>query len=247
LIGSYQANIDPNYPNQRAFSATIPKDYFESVRNANITQLQLNAIDQNIASNLEKIRHHNHSSPNSVDLSSESLLVVSSPRQSQSNYNTSASDSFGSTITNTNTDSDQSFNMMLNRLQKNSHDNKPSLMMMSPTSGGGGSECGAAGSSAFDLDTNLNIDENESMIEIIERQQQTNTSNKKNVSFNKDIDVRVFRKNSKNSRLLESFMLPLPSQQEKYQHQLQPQQQQPPKGHDNYNHTNSNGMGSFII
>lgn len=33
---------------------------------------------------------------------------------------------------------------------------------------------------------------------------------KKNVSFNKDIDVRIFRKNSKNlTKIVDSFMLPL--------------------------------------
>lgn len=39
----------------------------------------------------------------------------------------------------------------------------------------------------------------------------TNNHIKKNVSFNKDIDVRIFRKNSKNlTKIVDSFMLPLP-------------------------------------
>lgn len=47
-----------------------------------------------------------------------------------------------------------------------------------------------------------------SNIEIIDRP----TIGRKNVSFNKDIDVGIFRKDSKNLKLIESYLQPLPIQ-----------------------------------
>ena len=49
-----------------------------------------------------------------------------------------------------------------------------------------------------------------SNIEIIDRP----TISRKNVSFNKDIDVGIFRKDAKNLKLIESYLQPLPIQVE---------------------------------
>jgi hypothetical protein len=43
----------------------------------------------------------------------------------------------------------------------------------------------------------------------------TTTANNKNVKFNNDIDVRVFNKNSKNTRIIDAYVLPLTHQQDK--------------------------------
>lgn len=95
----------------------------------------------------------------------------------------------------------------------------------------------------------------ESTIEIIDRQQlQNGTSNnsmngsKKNVSFNKDIDVRIFRKNSKNSKILESYMLPLPQQHQQLllQQQQQQQHQQQQILQENVNNENIEKLGKYI-
>ena len=49
VIGSYRANIDPERPNQRVYSAIVPKDYYEQVREANIDRIQLSRIEQNFS------------------------------------------------------------------------------------------------------------------------------------------------------------------------------------------------------
>lgn len=205
VIGSYRANVDPRYPNQRAFSATIPKDYLENLRTSNITSIQLNTIDQNIITNLDKIQqqqqqqqlqsqrntNNNYNTFENLDkLNLSSPTEPIHPLYNHNNfYNTSCSDSFGSIP---NTDSEHSFRMM-NNFAKSSNDKTSSPRNL------------------IDGDPNNSSD---SITEIIERQ---NTSNKKNVSFNKDIDVRVFRKNSKNSKIFESFMLPLPQHLQEHQ------------------------------
>lgn len=180
VIGTYKSNPDPRYPNQRIYSATIPKDYFESVRNSNITNTQLYTIDQNIANGLSQIQN-----------STSSASRVVEPSAVGGFFNNSFSDTL-STGSAGNTESEQSFNMMQS----------------------GGNKRHQNGNTDFDLNAMIDNNSNESIestIEIIERQ--NNASNKKNVSFNKDIDVRIFRKNSKNSKILESYMLPLPQQQ----------------------------------
>jgi hypothetical protein len=106
---------------------------------------------------------------------------------------------------------------------------------------------------AFELDSlgerisNGTSDESTN-IEIIERPMTSMTS-RKNVSFNNDIDVRIFPKNSKNSKMIESYLLPM-TQSKQSSHQQIYQQTEPIMNEENingnsYNINSKNNLGNY--
>ncbi|CAF0737625.1 unnamed protein product [Brachionus calyciflorus] len=171
-IGTYRANIDSNNLTERIYSAPVPKEYFDTVRNINITNLQLDKIDQTISNQLSQL---NSQSTPTLESDSNRYFFAN-------NY---------SPIPNQNlTDSYLNFASLDTKYKSESRMSDHSV----PT------ERVSSPDSAFHAYS--------------DRQINTTSTNKKNVSFNKDIDVRIFRKNSKNlTKIVDSFMLPLPQNQ----------------------------------
>jgi len=105
---------------------------------------------------------------------------------------------------------------------------------------------------AFELDSlgerisNSTSDESTN-IEIIERPMTSMTS-RKNVSFNNDIDVRIFPKNSKNPKMIESYLLPMTQSKQSSQQQIY-QQTEPIINEENINgnsYNSKNNLGNYL-
>ena len=196
MIGTHRQNLDANNPNQRTFTATIPQDYFDGVRSSNLTKVQLDHIEKNLLNQLNdlqsSIQHLNNNSENSTNLfqnessSSVSNFNTKNPLfTNNSNQYTSLSGNLASFP-----------NLESASLSRFTHDKKIDRS-------NNNSELDSLGERI----SNGTSDESTN-IEIIERPMTSMTS-RKNVSFNNDIDVRIFPKNSKNPKIIESYLLPL--------------------------------------
>lgn len=89
VLGSYRANIDPERPNQRVYSAILPKDYFEQVREANIDRIQLSRIEHNLSDIHQTVSNIFSSTPaasTSLSLNFNSSYSDSSNGTEISNY-----------------------------------------------------------------------------------------------------------------------------------------------------------------
>ena len=235
LIGTHRQNLDASNPNQRNFTATVPQDYLENLRSSNLTKIQLDHIEKNILNQLTELQANtNYLSNQNSNISSNLFQNDSS---SVSNFSNKNSPTYNTNYS-TNQYSSLSSNLVTfpnlesSSLPRFNHDKNRS-------------------NNAFDSDSlgerisNGTSDESTN-IEIIERPMTSMTS-RKNVSFNNDIDVRIFPKNSKNPKIIESYLLPLTQPK-----QLQPQniyQSEPinndenvPNSSFNLNQTNNTGI-----
>ena len=175
----------------------MPQDYLENLRSSNLTKIQLDHIEKNILNQLTELQantnylgnQNSDSSPNFFQNDSSSVSNFSNKNSPiyNTNYSTNQYSSLSSNLV--------TFpNLESSSLPRFNHEKNRS-------------------NNAFDSDSlgerisNETSDESTN-IEIIERPMTSMTS-RKNVSFNNDIDVRIFPKNSKNPKIIESYLLPL--------------------------------------
>ena len=52
MLDALRQNLDANNPNQRTYTATVPQDYLDNLRSSNLTKLQLDHIEKNLANQL---------------------------------------------------------------------------------------------------------------------------------------------------------------------------------------------------
>lgn len=220
FIGTYQGNIDPKNPNWRTFSAPIPRDYFDNLRTKNVTDVQLNAIDQLISNQLATLP-----SANSTPRSAESITTT--PQIGQDNFVSSApstpipsvtqphlqpnynNDSFNDSGVlqsglieplNDSTNSNIVHSLLSRKRHQSAHHNLPSRVNS------------AASSSLQSYSTIMSEFNNE--LDLSQNVVDRLITSRKNVTFNNDIDVRIFNKNAKNSKnVMDSYVLPLQPQQ----------------------------------
>lgn len=259
-IGSHKANIDTANPNQRTFTATIPKDYFEHLRNPNlVANVQLNNLDQKLINHLTELQQNHAQNNNNNNLinnnNNQNNPKLNSPRQtiesdinflnndlndsslnftkSELNFlnkdiNDSATNSSNS-ITNNNKATYQNININSNKYNNTNESLVlfPSIDLSSTNNitnnnsynnnNNSNNKKPDRFSNNSDLDSltdRVHTDSSElTNIELIqERPMTTSMTSRKIVSFNKDIDVRIFPKNSKNSKAIESYLLPIAPQ-----------------------------------
>lgn len=142
VVGAHTANIDNKKPNQRIFTANIPKKY-------NDTLLNYQALDKKFENKI-----------NEITLSQQKILAVT--QQTNENF-------FQKNFEQTNLESIESAESIR------------SLEAETPVSA----------NTEYTLERPM-----------------TSMTNRR-VSFNKEIDVRVYPKNSKNTKLIESYLMPL--------------------------------------
>lgn len=192
----------------------MPKEFFDNIRNTNITSIQLEKIEQSVSSQLAQIQ-----------------IQPLTPRSSENDFHNEKNFFLNdkNPISFTNTVTSTEFVSFPNLESK-----KPEQLSSSSTI--------TTSSSNTDLQSDKMSDHFVSNdIELIEKPV-LNTSNnnmnsnnlnqhKKIVSFNNDIDVRIYRKNSKHSaKIVDSYLLPLaqrpsPGQQSQNTQQTAQQQQ----------------------
>ena len=238
MIGALRQNLDSTNPNQRTYTAIVPQDYLDSLRSSNLTKLQLDHIEKNISNQLSELQQHqiNYLNSHSTDSisnffqsdSSNSNFPIASTANNKQQYTSLG----GNLVSFPNLESSS-----LNRFEKKvdrSNNNSSDL------------------DSLGERTSNDIVSDESTNIEIIERPM-TSLTSRKNVSFNKDIDVRIFPKNSKNSKIIESYLLPMsqpsskpPQQQERHQ-QIHQQVQSEPLSAIDDNLSNAPNNNSYTI
>ena len=216
----------------------MPQDYLENLRSSNLTKIQLDHIEKNILNQLTELQANtNYLSSQSTESSSnlfqnDSLSASNFSTKNSPVYNTNNTNQYSSLSSNLVTFP----NLESTSLPRFNHEKNRS-------------------NNAYDLDSlgerisNGTSDESTN-IEIIERPMTSMTS-RKNVSFNNDIDVRIFPKNSKNPKIIESYLLPLTQPKQLQQSNVMYQQSEPITNDENapispFNLNQNNNLGMLI-
>jgi hypothetical protein len=257
FIGAYQGNIDQKNPTQRTYSAPIPREYYENLRNSTITNVQLSAIDQIISNQLASLPPSTHPPTNT---STQQQATTTTPLAARfnnehfsdhhaSNSNLLASNSSNTTESLTSglssesllqfqkeervqpveaTAAEAAFAFNLSRPKRVTNRPSSSVSFGSIERGNTTNK-----ENSFNYQMNrpmssmANSGSEMTNLEILDK---SLGSSRKNVTFNKEIDVRIFNKNAKNSNIVDSYVLPLALVSS--QNSNSNQQQQQTNGHE---------------
>ena len=183
IIGAYKSNVNSKYLNERTYIAPVPHQFLENVRESNVVNLQLNKIDSSIARDLAALE--TSKSP-SMSSASNSPLTFAPKTLSMSNLNAIST---GFTDINHTQPNDKAKSSRLDRLE---HSSDSSV----------GSSIGARESLQNKLPPPPNMFN--SFEDDLNKSSRPGTavssSRKKEVSFNKDIDVRIYKINKQNDQ-----------------------------------------------
>jgi hypothetical protein len=212
LIGTNQSNKDPKQINRRVFSATIPRKYLDDIRNTNITDLQLMNVNTKLMENIKKLNTESNNL-NSSAIETESIISLnnlikdesslslfadtkSSANSSQTFFSPSTTNSQSLLKNKLNSASNTSINESILNFQNSDVANDEKIVFIDTKSSNNNS-C------KNKLSDNFFASENS----------ESNGISKKFVSFNKDIDVRLYPKNTKlSNKIFEPLILPLAQQ-----------------------------------
>ncbi len=211
VIGTNQSNKDPKQINRRVFSATIPRRYLEDIRNTNITELQLNNVNTKLMENLKKLNTESSNNLNTSSIETESIISLNSMNKDESSLSlfadTKSSANSSQTFFSAPTNSQSLLKNKLNSISNASINE--SILNFQNSEVGNNEKIVFIDTKSFSNNNNSKNKLSDS-VNFFSSENSESGASKKFVSFNKDIDVRLYPKNTKlSNKMFEPLILPL--------------------------------------